>query len=60
MKTEREVVIVSGVRTAVGTYGGGLSEVPAVELAGKCVAAAIDRAGIPGPFVLVGHSSGAQ
>lgn len=47
MNTEREVVIVSGVRTGIGTYGGGLSDVPAVELAGQCVAAAVDRAGIP-------------
>ncbi|MCW8926270.1 MAG: beta-ketothiolase BktB [Xanthomonadales bacterium] len=46
MKTEREVVIVSGMRTAIGTYGGSLKDVPAVELAGKCVAAAIERAAI--------------
>lgn len=46
MNSEREVVIVAGVRTAIGTYGGGLKDVPAVELAGRCVAAAVERAGI--------------
>jgi len=46
MKSEREVVIVSGVRTAIGTYGGSLKDVPAVELAGRCVAAAVEGAGI--------------
>jgi acetyl-CoA C-acetyltransferase len=43
---ERETVIVAGVRTAVGSYGGSLKTVPAVELAGQCVAAAVVRAGI--------------
>lgn len=44
--TQREVVIVSGVRTAIGTYGGSLKDTPIVEVAGQCVAAAVDRAGI--------------
>ena len=30
----REVVIVSGSRTAVGTFGGGLKDVPVVDLGG--------------------------
>ena len=46
MSTTREVVIASGVRTAIGTYGGSLVDSPAVELAGKCVAAAVSKAGI--------------
>ncbi|MEW8040369.1 MAG: beta-ketothiolase BktB [Candidatus Thiodiazotropha endolucinida] len=46
MTNEREVVIVSGVRTAIGTYGGALKGFPAVELAGRCVAEAVRRAGI--------------
>ena len=29
----REVVVVSGVRTAIGTYGGSLKDIPPTELA---------------------------
>ena len=36
--------IVSGVRTAIGTYGGGLAEVPAVKLGEICIRAALERA----------------
>jgi len=43
---EREVVIVSGVRTAIGDFGGGLKEVPPTDLAAKVVAEAVSRAGI--------------
>ncbi len=39
-----DAVIVSGVRTAIGTYGGGLAEVPAVKLGEVCIKAALDRA----------------
>src|SRR5579864_100792 len=39
-----DAVIVSGVRTAIGTYGGGLAEVPAVKLDEVCIKAALDRA----------------
>ncbi len=46
MTNDREVVIVSGVRTAIGTYGGAFKGFPAVELAGRCVAEAVRRAGI--------------
>ena len=42
----REVVIVSAVRTAVGTFGGGLRDVPAVELGKIAVAEAVKRANI--------------
>src|SRR5437879_9752549 len=40
----QEVVIVSAVRTAIGTYGGGLAEVPAVKLGEICIRAALERA----------------
>ncbi|MCL6650308.1 MAG: acetyl-CoA C-acyltransferase, partial [Chloroflexi bacterium] len=41
-----EVVLVSGVRTAIGTYGGSLREVPATTLATAVTREAICRAGI--------------
>ncbi|HLZ81095.1 MAG TPA: acetyl-CoA C-acetyltransferase [Ktedonobacteraceae bacterium] len=40
----QEAVIVSAVRTAIGTYGGGLAEVPAVRLGEICIRAALERA----------------
>lgn len=40
----QDVVIVSAVRTAIGTYGGGLAEIPAVELGKVCIQAALERA----------------
>ncbi len=40
----QDAVIVSGVRTAIGTYGGGLAEVPAVKLGEICIRAALQRA----------------
>ncbi len=40
----QDAVIVSAVRTAVGTYGGGLTEVPAVKLGEICIRAALERA----------------
>lgn len=42
----REVVIVSAVRTAVGTFGGSLRDVGAVELGRIVVKEAVERAGI--------------
>jgi 3-oxoadipyl-CoA thiolase len=39
-------VILSAVRTPVGRYGGGLSEVRPDDLAAKAIAAAVERAGI--------------
>ncbi|MDE2388918.1 MAG: acetyl-CoA C-acyltransferase family protein [Betaproteobacteria bacterium] len=49
----REVVILSGVRTAIGDYGGALKHIPAADLAAKVVCEAVVRAGIdPGE---VGH-----
>ncbi len=40
----QDAVIVSGVRTAIGTYGGGLAEIPAVKLGEICIRAALERA----------------
>lgn len=42
----REVVIVSAVRTPIGSFGGSLAEVPATELGAIAIKAAVDRAGI--------------
>jgi acetyl-CoA C-acetyltransferase len=40
----QEAVIVSAVRTAIGTYGGGLAEVSATKLGEICIRAALERA----------------
>jgi 3-oxoadipyl-CoA thiolase len=40
-------VILSAVRTPVGRYGGGLSEVRPDDLAATAIAAAVERAGVP-------------
>jgi acetyl-CoA C-acetyltransferase len=42
----REVVIVSAVRTAIGTYGGALAGSPPADLAALCVREAVGRADI--------------
>ena len=44
--TQREVVILSGVRTAIGDFGGGLKEKPPTELAAAVVRESVRRAGI--------------
>ena len=41
-----EVVIVSGVRTAIGRFQGGFSETPASDLAAAVIKAAVERAGL--------------
>src|SRR5215211_9085195 len=46
MTKEREVVVLSGVRTAIGSYGGGLKDQPPTELAAAVVREAVARAGI--------------
>jgi acetyl-CoA C-acetyltransferase len=49
----REVVVVSAVRTAIGTYGGALAGSPPADLAALCVRESVRRAGIqPGD---IGH-----
>ena len=49
----REVVVVSGVRTAIGTYGGSLKDTPPTELAAQVVRESLALAGVEGKDV--GH-----
>jgi acetyl-CoA C-acetyltransferase len=54
----REVVVVSGVRTAVGSFGGSLKDVPVVDLGATVVKEVIARAGLAGAdvnHVVFGH-----
>ena len=46
MSTTREVFLVSAARTAIGTFGGSLKDVPNTQLATTAVKAAIARAEI--------------
>jgi acetyl-CoA C-acetyltransferase len=46
MAKEREVVVLSGVRTAIGKYGGSLKDTPPSELAAAVVREAVKRAGV--------------
>ena len=50
----REVVVVSGVRTAIGTFGGSLKDVPPTQLGAIVVAEALKRAAVQGGDV--GHA----
>jgi acetyl-CoA C-acetyltransferase len=53
MSDKREVVVLSGARTAIGGYGGSLKDSPPSELAAACVREAVSRAGVePGE---IGH-----
>lgn len=54
----REVVVVSGVRTAIGTFGGSLKDTPPTELAALVVRESLARAGVEGQdvgHVVFGH-----
>ena len=56
--SDNEIVILSGARTAIGTFGGSLAGVPPIKLAATVTGAAIARAGIePGQVgtVFFGH-----
>ena len=46
MTDDRDVLVLSGVRTAIGKYGGGLAAVPPCDLAATVVTEAVDRAGV--------------
>ena len=46
MSEQREVVILSGVRTAIGDYGGSLKDIPPSDLAARVVKEAVGRAKI--------------
>ncbi len=39
----RQVVVVSGVRTPIGNFGGSLKDIPPSELAAQCVREAVRR-----------------
>ncbi len=51
MAMQREVVVVSGVRTAIGDFGGGLKDVAPTELGAQVVREALSRAGVTGDEV---------
>jgi acetyl-CoA C-acetyltransferase len=42
-----EIFVVSAVRTAIGTFGGSLKDVPLSDLASTAVRAALERSGVP-------------
>jgi acetyl-CoA C-acetyltransferase len=46
MEDQREVMVLSAVRTAIGKYGGGLAAVPPCDLAAMVVREAVSRAGV--------------
>jgi acetyl-CoA C-acetyltransferase len=52
-KMQREVVVVSGVRTAIGDFGGALKDFPPTDLAARVVREALSRANVSGEDV--GH-----
>lgn len=43
---QRDVVVLSAVRSAIGTFGGSLSEIEPAELAGSVMKAAVERSGV--------------
>ena len=54
----REVVVVSAVRTAIGTFGGSLKDIPPIDLAAQVVRESLLRAQTEGPdvgHVVFGH-----
>ena len=54
----REVVVVSAVRTAIGTFGGSLKDIPPTELAAQVVRESLSRAQVEGKdvgHVVFGH-----
>ncbi|MDF1482850.1 beta-ketothiolase BktB [Extensimonas sp. H3M7-6] len=54
----REVVVVSAVRTAIGTFGGSLKDIPTVDLAATALKEALARAQVEGKdvgHVVFGH-----
>src|SRR5512143_3862349 len=51
MDMQRDVVVVSGVRTAIGDFGGGLKDVAPTELGAQVVREALSRANVDGAEV---------
>ena len=48
---QREVMVVSGVRTAIGDFGGSLKDIPPAELGSQVTLEALSRAGVAGEEV---------
>ena len=48
MASAREVVVLSGVRTPIGGYGGSLKDLPPCDLAARCVREAVARVAAQG------------
>ena len=46
MSSKREVVVLSAVRSAIGTFGGSLANIEPCELAGTVMKEAVDRSGV--------------
>ena len=46
MAAGRDVVVLSGVRTAVGKYGGSLKDMPPADLGAAVVREAVSRSGV--------------
>jgi len=58
MSTSKNVVIVSAVRTPIGSFMGSLSSIPATKLGAIAIKAALEKANIPGSLVeevFMGH-----
>jgi len=53
MSQQRDIIFVSGTRTAIGTFGGSLKNIPVCDLASQIVSSALERARIDP--ALVGH-----
>jgi acetyl-CoA C-acetyltransferase len=54
----REIVILGGARTAIGTFGGALASTPPIDLAAIATKAALERSGVEGDrigHVVFGH-----
>ena len=43
---QRDVVVLSAVRSAIGTFGGALADIEPAELAGSVMKAAVERSGV--------------
>ncbi len=56
----REVVVVSAVRTAIGTFGGSLKDVPPTQLGATVVRESLARAQLGGRNVLQATAKGAN
>ena len=44
--SKRDVVVLGAARSAIGTFGGGLSDIEPAELAGQVMKAAVERSGV--------------